>query len=55
MMKRIYKYVSTYPTAETVKRKDRITEEELEFLVDEIEYLDFYIYHRTSYQYHPKT
>jgi hypothetical protein len=42
-MKRIYKYVSTYPTAETVKRKDRITEEELEFLVDEIEYLDFYI------------
>jgi len=42
-MKRIYKYVSTYPTAETVKRKDRITEEELEFLVDELEYLDFYI------------
>lgn len=43
MMKRIYKYVSTYPTAETVKRKDRITEEELEFLIDELEYLDFYI------------
>lgn len=42
-MKRIYKYVSTYPTAETVKRKDRITEEELEFLIDELEYLDFYI------------
>lgn len=42
-MKRIYKYVSTYSTAETFKRRDRITDEEYDFLIDEIEFLDFYL------------
>lgn len=41
-MNRVYKYTTTYRMEDSIKRKDRITEEEFNFL-DSLNAMDFYL------------
>ena len=41
-MKRVYKYITTYRMEDSFARKDRLTEEELDFLED-LNTIDFYL------------
>lgn len=42
-MRRVYKYTSTYKLEDTLARRHRITQEEFDFLVDEIDSVDLYL------------